>query len=131
MAPYTVALVLDPGFGDRLRDLASRVPTWIVESPQNCAVADSIWASEPKTYSNERGITTFDAKLGFGPEEWCRAMVGTIDQHHDELSRDPGYSVLEVYGLPFNERLRPHFSELGFTSFENTAYGFRALKAEP
>ncbi|VWC77128.1 hypothetical protein BCO18442_00976 [Burkholderia contaminans] len=55
-------------------------------------------------------------------------MLGSVDEHHNGYSHDPGYTVLEVYGIAFTERLRPAFTELGFSSFEQTAYGFRAIK---
>lgn len=133
MAPYTVALVVDPTFGEQLGRLASRLHTWAVGSPVNRSVAENFWASEPQPYEHniERGITTFNATPGCTPEELCAEMVSTVDQHHDEQSHDPGYSILEVYGVAFNERLRPRFTELGFTVFEDTNYGFRAHKAEP
>jgi hypothetical protein len=133
MPAYTVALVVDPNFGERLCQLASRLHTWAVGTPDNCAVAERLWASEPKSFQSniERGITTFNPGTDGNPEAWCAAMVGTVDQHHDELSHDPGYTVLEVHGAKFSERLRPHFGELGFTVFEDTDYGFRACKAAP
>ncbi len=129
-SPYTVALVLDQDFGDRMKTIAERVHTWVVGSPANRAVAEKMWAAlpQPFQYNIESGVTTFDPALGNSPEEWCKAIVSTIDQHHDELSHDPGYSVLEVYGLQFNERLRPYFAELGFSLFEETSCGFRAIK---
>lgn len=133
MPAYTVALVVDPTFGERLSPLASRIHTWAVGTPENRAAADKLWALEPQPheYSIERGVTTFEPGLGTNPEEWCAAMVGTLDQHHDEHSHDPGYTVLEVHGVKFSKRLRPHFTELGFTAFEDTEYGFRAQKAAP
>jgi hypothetical protein len=96
-------------------------------------VAERIWAALPKPieYNIETGITVFNPSLGTGPEAWCEAIVGTIDQHHDEMSHDPAYSVLEVYGLEFNERLRSIFVELEFSLFEETSYGFRAIKSSP
>lgn len=131
MAPYSVALVLDSAFGEALKQLAERLHVWVVDTPANRAVAESVWASEqPFRYNIERGITTFASKLGKGPEEWCAAFLDTIDMHHDEQSHHPGYSVLEVYGLKFTDRLRPKFVDLGFTVFEDTDYGFRALETE-
>jgi hypothetical protein len=55
-------------------------------------------------------------------------MLNAVDEHHNGYSHDPGYSILEVYGIPFTERLRPAFTDLGFSSFEQTAYGFLARK---
>ena len=132
MPAYTVALVLDPAFGERLKQLADRVHTWVVDTPGNRKVAELVWALEgSRPASIERGVTTFDAVPDVNPEEWCTSIVATIDRHHDEFSHHPGYSVLEVYGLRYHERLKPYFAELGFGTFENTDYGFRASKAQP
>jgi hypothetical protein len=130
--PYSVALVLDAKFGEQLGQLASRVHTWVVDSPQNRVVAEKLWASERQLTegSIERGITTFKAISDADPEDWCAAIVGTIDVHHNELSHTPGYSCLEVYGLKFSDRLRPYFCDLGFTDFQDTDYGFRASKGK-
>ena len=129
---YTVALVLDPEFGDRLNLVAARTHVWAVGTPTNRGVAEEMWEALPKPfeYSIESGVTTFDPALGAGPEEWCKAILGTIDQHHDDMSHGPGYSVLEVYGLQFNERLHPVFGQLGFSLIEETRYGFRAIKSK-
>lgn len=130
MAPYTVALVVDPAFGERLKDVASRVHTWVVGTPANQAIARDVWSSAPKPSrpSIETGITTFDPGRASSPEEWCIGVLDAVDLHHNEYSHDPAYSVLEVYGLNFQDRLRAPFAEFGFTVFENTDYGFRATK---
>jgi len=131
--PYTVALVLDPEFGEPLKHIAESMHVWAVGTPVNRSVADALWNQLPKPYEHniESGITTFDPTLGSGPESWCKAIVDTIDQHHDETSHDPPYTVLLVYGLQFSESLRPCFTELGFTAFEPTGFGFRAFKRSP
>ncbi|WP_175038959.1 hypothetical protein [Burkholderia contaminans] len=128
--PYTVALVVDPDFGSHLVTVSSRIHTWIVATAANAAAAEKIWAEqpEPRAHSIERGVTTFRADLGKDRNSWCEMMLGSVDEHHNGYSHDPGYTVLEVYGIAFTERLRPAFTELGFSSFEQTAYGFRAIK---
>ncbi|CAH2810839.1 MAG: hypothetical protein CPDRYMAC_7098 [uncultured Paraburkholderia sp.] len=74
----------------------------------------------------ENGVTTFFIE----PEDndkyaWCENILEVVDQHHNDHAHNPGYTVIEAYGIPFTERLRPAFAEYGFTSFEQTAYGFR------
>jgi hypothetical protein len=41
---YAVAIVVDPGFGDRLLSLAERLPVWAVESPANRRVSYEVKA---------------------------------------------------------------------------------------
>ncbi|MFM0073665.1 hypothetical protein PQQ86_21145 [Paraburkholderia sediminicola] len=129
-APYTIALVVDPDFGSRLIAVSSRIHTWIVATTANAASAEKIWTEqpEPHSYSIECGVTIFHADLDEDRNRWCETMLNAVDEHHNSYSHDPGYTVIEVYGTPFEERLRSAFTELGFSSFEQTAYGFRARK---
>ena len=129
-SPYTVALVLDPNFGDRLNPVAERIHTWAVDSPINRAVAEKMWAArtDQSKYSIEKGITVFNFNPGANPEFWCKEILDTLDHHHNEMSHDPGYSILQVYGIKFSEYLRPYFVKLGFSEFEETSYGFRSTK---
>jgi hypothetical protein len=133
VTPYTVALVLDPAFGERLKSLAARVHAWVVRTPANETVAQELWSSQSKTSppSIETGVTTFETEGLSSPEEWCIDVLDTLDLHHNNYSHHPGYSVLEVYGLKFHDRLKAPFAQLGFTTFENTDYGFRATKPTP
>jgi hypothetical protein len=128
--PYTVAIVLDPEFGDRIDPIASRVHAWVVDSPANHAAAEGIWQrNQDEPSSIENGVTTFGVALNGSRKHWCEEVLGTIDLHHGEDSHVPPLSVLEVYGLPFSEPLRSRFSEYDFTVFQPTDYGFRASKA--
>ena len=133
MQPYAVALVLDPEFGKAMEPLAKSLHVWAVGSPTNRAIANELWkrGPQPYEYNNESGITPFDFEPGSDRESWCRKILDTIDQHHDEWSHDPPYTVLLVYGLRIAESLKPSFAELGFTRFEETDYGFRAIKTQP
>lgn len=130
-SPYTVALIFDSDFGDRLQLIAARIHTWAIDSPANRLSAEKLWASlpQPFSYNNESGVSLFSLDLGENPNGWCDAILDTIDQHHDEMSHIPCYSVLEVYGLQFDENLRLPFVTLGFSIFEETSYGFRAIKS--
>lgn len=96
----------------------------------NATAAERIWTSQPehRRYGIECGVTTFQADLDKDRNSWCEMVLDAIDEHHNGYSHDPGYTVLEVYGIPFAERLRPAFTGLGFSSFEQIAYGFRAHK---
>jgi hypothetical protein len=132
ISPYAVALVLDPEFGEKIVDLASRIHVWVVASPTNCSIAKALWGNQPiRTPSIETGITTFDVDLNATPEQWCKGILGTIDLHHGEHSHTPPYSRLEIYGLPFNDTLRLIFSDYGFTSFQQTDHGFKACIPAP
>lgn len=128
MAPYTIALVLDPEFGQKLATLAARVHTWAIDTPTNRAVAERMWkATESEGHDIETGVTTFKPQ-GAGAEEWCLAVVDQLDVHHNHYSHDPAYSVLEVYGARLSERIREEFGRYGLVHFEETTQGFIAKK---
>jgi hypothetical protein len=129
---YSVALVVDPEFGDRLRVLSSRLHVWIVDSPCNRPAAEAIWIAKAagEGYSNEAGVTTFEA-VGATAEDWCIGIIDSVDDHHNSSSHNPGYTVLEVYGAAQSQRIRESLKELGFVRFIDTPEGFNAKKTEP
>ena len=129
---YSIALVVDPEFGDKLSSVAARVHTWAVDTPENRRVAERLWAAlpAPGEYNIENGVTAFTPR-GTGPEEWCISVIEEVDLHHNHHSHDPGYTVLEVYGVTLSPRIREGFEEYGFVRFDETADGFIARKDEP
>ncbi len=129
----TVALIVDPDFGARIREVAARVRhTWVVASPANVAVAEQMWRASPtpNRLDIEGGVITF-IQYGVGRESWCDAILDSVDEHHNRHSYDPGYSVLEAHGIPLTERLRSTLVEFGFSVFMPTDCGFRARKLQP
>lgn len=126
--PYTVGLVLDPQFGEKLVSLNSQIHVWIVDTPANQNIIQQIWAKH-STPSIERGITTFKVLPESSAEERCLGILSSIDLHHGEYSHNPPYSILEVIGLHFKDELKSRFIELGFDRFELTNEGFRAIKS--
>jgi hypothetical protein len=132
-APYTVALVVDPSFGERLVTLAQRIHTWAVDAPTNKEAAQRYWAklADPSAHGIEKGITTFVHTPHGKPEEWCADIIGSLDLHHNEYSHSPGYSVLEVYGARPTEEVKTVFRECGLVDFQLTDFGFVARKHEP
>lgn len=131
-SPYAVALVIAPDFGEKLRSLSSRLHVWTVDSPANREVAEELCSAlpSPGNYNIESGVTIFTPH-GATAEDWCLGTIDSLDQHHDSSSHDPGYTVLEVYGIAPSDTIRRAFSEFGFAEFVATAYGFIAQKSEP
>lgn len=128
MSPYTVALVLDPEFGEKLATVCARVHAWAIDSPKNREIFESLW-KEPacEGYEIETGVTIFKPK-GVDVEDWCVAVIDQLDMHHNHYSHDPPYSVLEVYGARLSERIREEFGRFGLVHFEETSQGFIAKK---
>jgi hypothetical protein len=111
----TVALVLDPSFGDQLHALAEKAPVWIVSSPLNDR---AVAALRPK-FEDSRLTTLLRLPNEQSAETLARALFA-IDEHH-------GCEIIEVFGtkeLPSAEVS----SQLGFQSVVATHYGFIARK---
>jgi hypothetical protein len=125
-----VFVVLDRDYDERLLELARSGPVWIVDTPQNRAVAQNHWAANPNRNHLE-GVTTFKAGDDCSSEETLINELDTIDLHHGSYSADPPYTVLEVIGTPISERLKAELSHYGFNKFQPTGEGFRTLRTPP
>ena len=87
--------------------------------------AERIWAAGTPP-DLDSGVTTFKVDSTRSPEEWCAAIVGTVDEHHGDFSHDPPVSELEIYGTRPTASLQTAFVAYGFEEFEPTNDGFRA-----
>lgn len=122
----TVAFVVDPEFGGKLRQLIQRMPVWIVDSPTNASAMKSVHTEGGKAFD----LTPIYAN-GASPEDWCVNHADTVDQHHNSFSQKPGYTTLEVYGVAPTARVRAALEELGFSSYSAVTGGFVATKTAP
>ena len=118
----SVALVLDPDFGDRLVALAQKMPTWVLSSRAN----DSAVHVARAKFGTDR-ITILRERPREGPEKLLARALHAIDEHHGEVSESIPYDTLWVHGrvvMPPQDLA----SELGFKSITATADGFKAEK---
>jgi len=127
---YRVFVVVDREYGERLSDLARTDPVWIVDTPNNRAAAQKIWAVHANR-SHLDGVTTFKTGDDCSREDTLINELDTIDLHHGTYSANPPYTVLEVIGVVMSERVKAELSEFGFDEFEATAEGFRATRPLP
>jgi hypothetical protein len=128
--PYKVRVVVDRDFGERLAELESGVPVWIVGTQINARVAQRLW-KERNRETHLTGITTFTDSVSSSPEDLLISELGTIDLHHGSYSSDPPYTILEVLGVPLSERIKVELSDFGFNEFHATAGGFSAVRPLP
>lgn len=84
-APYSVTVVLDRSYGERLSDLPVGQPVWIVDTPLNRAAAEKLWA-EQRGESHLTGVTTFKVSADGSAEESLIGEFDTIDLHHGSYS---------------------------------------------
>ena len=117
----TVAIVVDPNFGERLTSLADQMPVWIADTPTNRTVAESVWSRAGSH------VTTFRV-AGDDAAEWCRDILPQVDLHHGEHSQSPAFNSIEVFGAGATPNLRDALSTYGFTISSERADGFRAVR---
>src|SRR5688572_23407312 len=107
--PHRVAIVVDPNFEARLEALASRLHVWIAATTSNRAAAERYWQTHPPPSGAdffEAGVTTFNVDGSQSADEWCAAILSTVEEHHGEFSHKPSVSELEIYGTIPTPRLR-------------------------
>ena len=121
-----VILVLDRNYGAELASVPDG-HVWLIESPANREAAASYRALHGES-TVENGLTTFKAADDDTGSETCLKMLDTIDLHHGKYSSDPPYAVLEVVGARLRRSVKDAIAALGFSRFELTANGFRALR---
>jgi len=128
---HLVALILEPCFGERLRDLVRDYHCWVVESEQNQPVIREIWNSQ--IGSNEDpmgpGISTFESVAEATPEEESIRMLDILEDHHGEYAHDPPWSELLICGVSGTEKLERALREFGFVRFQSDAGGRRCFRA--
>ena len=117
-----VALVLDPQFGDRIDELARRMPVWILNDPANSqAVARARAAGA--------SITTFDRKPNESMQDLFLRTAYNIEEHHGTGAGSPSYDTLEVHGMPAASCPPRIQADLGFKTVTDAHWGFVARKA--
>jgi len=124
---YSVAMVLDTEFADRLLALASRMPVWIVDTPANRSAAQRFWDSN-QSRTDLDGVTTFKVDPAQTPETWLSNVLGDVDLHHGQYSHNPPYSAVEVFGATLTPEVREAFAEFGLIDFVQRPGGFVAAR---
>jgi hypothetical protein len=119
-AEETVGVVVDPEFGQKLREVTARGHVWVVESAANRPIVDGIWAALPK--GGLSPVTIFDAVPADAPADTVLRMLDTIELHHPQCTR------LEFYGVAVSVPIKQSLADLGFRAIEQNAGGFLARK---
>jgi hypothetical protein len=125
---HVVAIVLEAHFGERLYDLASRIPVWIVDTSTNRAAAQR-YRDLNREQPDHEVVTTFKVDPTQSPETWLTEILGTVDLHHGEYSQHPAYTAIEVFGAGLTSKLREAFAEFGVNTFVQRSGGFVGTKS--
>jgi hypothetical protein len=127
---YKVCVIVDRQFGDKLAELDSGIPVWIVDSPTNSPVIRRLWKERPNR-DHLTGITAFNDVESSTAETVFLAEIDSIDLHHGSYSAGPPYTVIEVIGMPLTERVKNALAEFGCDDFHGSSAGFTATRPEP
>jgi hypothetical protein len=125
--PYGVHVIVDPAFGERLREIPLDEPIWIVDTPTNRLAYEAVWR-ERKPESYLVGFSSFKVNPNEQPEDWLISILDTIDEHHGEMSHDPPWSRINVIGVRWTQRIAEELEVFGFTSHQDSPEGFTATK---
>ena len=117
----TVAVILDPDFGERTRSIAAEMPVWIRDSPANRAVVEALRRSGS-------AITCFQASSADSDREILASLLSDIELHHGPLGQEPPWAALQVHGLKPTPELDSLLHDLGFGRPESISDGFRCTK---
>ena len=125
--PYRVHVIVDPAFGDRLREIPEGEPVWIVDTPPNRLAYEAVGRERnPESYLV--GLSSFKVDPTGQPEDWLISELEAIDLHHGEMSHDPPWSGINVIGAHWTERVEAELCKFGFANHEDTTEGFTAIK---
>jgi hypothetical protein len=130
MTDYSVGIVVDREFGDRVVPLSRRLHVWVCDSPANRAATMSVREEQP-SHSPTSGVTIFDSRHGDSPEEMFLKIVETVDLHHGEWGHEPAWTAMEVYGVGPTAAIRSALEEYGVTEFIQSPEGFIARRPQP
>ncbi len=123
--PYRVHVVVDPHYGERIRDLPVREPAWIVDSPDNHPAIHALWDAR-KRLDQYTGITSFKYDPDARAEDWLISTLPVLDEHY--CYHDPPYSVLNIIGTSWSEAIQEELDLSGFSEHKDTAEGFTARR---
>jgi hypothetical protein len=123
-----VVLVIDPAFGDPLREIAARHDTWVVPSESNKAVVEEMWAAKAAGDAIP-SLTLWSVPMPAITEDQWLAMLDEIELHHGDYSSDPPMDTLSVYGTAVTPAITAALREYEYTSVKATKFGFLAFKS--
>ena len=117
----TVAIVVDPEFGDRLDSVVNRQCAWIAESAANRVAVERL----------RRGKLAYVVTIFFFDPTASRAEVlarilPAVDEHHGTLSCNPPYKRVSVYGVQPTAIVQAALTGINFESDAVMTDGFIA-----
>lgn len=109
-----VTIVVDPAFGERLRETAGSGPVWVAKTAKNREMAEKLWRA------GVSGVTTFDVSEPIDPEVAVAGILGQVLLHHPQVQE------LRVVGCSPVPGVGHSLSAEGFEVSEEGGEGFVA-----
>ena len=75
-------VVVDPAFGDRLREIPFGEPAWIADTPVNRQTYEVLVPDRNPGGDYVHGFTIFKVDNDGTQEDWLASELKTIDLHH-------------------------------------------------
>ena len=126
LGPSIVNVIVDPDYGERLRDVPDDEAAWVADTFTNHPVIQSIWSTH--SVGDLVGITSFQVPADKTPEDWLLGVLDSVEVHRSEYSQTPPYAILRVIGTVLTPRIRVQLESYHFVKFEDLPEGFVAHK---
>ena len=125
--PVTITIILDPEYGDRVRDVALLGPVWVAPSGTNRMAVERCW-HEPAAGSYE--VTYWsEPRTGSSEEEWI-GILDSLDLHHSRPWAGPGIAAVHIIGASLTDFAQNALRAFGYEVSEFADHSFRAVRVE-
>jgi hypothetical protein len=121
----TVAIVLDPNFGERLSELAAQGPVWVAGSVINRAAVEHHWKTAP---SGAHSVTIWSERPRAETEKQWLGILDDVELHHSEAWAWPGIAGIQVIGAPLTKAAESALHEFDYVVTSSGANGFIAVR---
>jgi hypothetical protein len=118
----SIALVLDQDFGDRLDDLSSQMPVWIVPSEANDLPIKRL------RQDLRRSITTLLTQKNESADEILWRSLADIEEHHGPFSTEHPYDTVYILGADDFALTPKAMRDLGLVGLKRVAGGYSVSK---
>lgn len=122
MKTAQVGLIVDSIPLADIYQIAAEMPVWLLESVLSSQALDDLRKKSAYT------VTTFSGQRGETGADIVSRILDELDEHHNDISQDPPYRSLHVFGVDLTEVHADSFRDLGFIRFEPRVRGFVAYK---
>lgn len=117
-----VALIVDSLPVADIYALAAEMPVWLLETLVSGQALEDLRAKAPYA------VTTFRGRPEETGADAVNRILDELDEHHNEVSQEPPYRALQVFGVDLSDVHAGSFRDLGFVRFEPKTRGFTAYK---